>query len=108
MSMIQVSIDRDRSGGELRALYDWLQKEQMIRQHSRITLEGGKPASGEMGALFDVIQLAVNSSFQVSALIVSIASWRATRKNKGIDVTINIDADTAEITDALRRAAEDS
>jgi len=114
MRQLRIRINDGNSDDELRSLYDWLQNEPDVRQNTAISIERGEAPAGELGTTFDLIQLTVDSSFQLSSLAVSIAAWRATRK-KNIYVRVETkdrvmplsSADSQEIIEILRQLDED-
>ncbi len=87
---IRISMSGPDSDRELASLYGWLEDEQEIRQHARISMLPVKPDPAEMGTAFDVIQLVVDSGFQAANLALAYAAWRATRPARP-QVTIEIE-----------------
>ncbi|QPP07528.1 hypothetical protein G4Z16_15300 [Streptomyces bathyalis] len=57
-------------------LYDWLRTERDLRTCSEVSLVPADGVPGEMSAVFDSVQLVLDSSFQLASLAVGIASWR--------------------------------
>jgi hypothetical protein len=76
---IRISCDGEASVRDLQSLGDWLRNEPAIRQHAKITFESAPPAPGRMGTTFEVVQLAVDSAFQLASLAIAISSWRRSR-----------------------------
>jgi hypothetical protein len=67
---------------ELSSFYRWLREEPEIRNHASVTLKSTDIQPGELGAVFDIIQLVVDSSFQALSLALAFAAWRSTRTSK--------------------------
>lgn len=60
-------------------------------------LRGDQPVPGRMGSVFDVVQLVLDSGFQLANLAVARTAWRATRpappeitfERDGVKVTLS-------------------
>ncbi|MFE2042319.1 hypothetical protein ACFXAZ_15565 [Streptomyces sp. NPDC059477] len=80
---------------ELRSLYLWLSDDPYIRRNARLELGGDRPAPGTMGSALDVLQLALDSGFQLTNLALAWMTWRATRPRPP---EITIERDGTRIT----------
>ena len=77
--MIRIQVRGLDAEGELLSLHAWLQDEPAVRNNAHISLQRRVPQKGEMGSAFDIIQLSIDSSFQVLSLALAYAAWRDTR-----------------------------
>lgn len=112
--LIQLDTDTD---AELRSLVAWLRDEPDISQGAVMTLSGPPPGPGRMGAMLDVIELALDSGFQLASLVVAVAAWRQTRAGQPRvlirhgNVEVAIDGDDPQtitrIVAALKSVAPD-
>lgn len=82
---VQIRVDAREAGDELRALREWLAGEDELR--GRVTLRGAPPRPGEMGAVVDLITVAVGSGGAATVLAGSLAVWLRNRRS---DVTIEV------------------
>ena len=67
---------------ELRSLREWLGNEAEVRNRAKISTSFAPPASGEMGLDLEVLKLALETGFNIASLVMSVASWRETRRTK--------------------------
>ena len=93
--LIQIYMTGPNADSELGSLYTWLQEEPDIRHHSRMSLMSAEQSPSDMGASFEVIQLAVDSGFQTLNLALAYATWRATRPSRP---QVIIECDGAKVT----------
>ncbi|MEO3973187.1 hypothetical protein [Streptomyces sp. CAU 1734] len=91
--LIEVRLGGDDAEDDLRSFCAWLRDEPDIRRHASVTLETGAPVPGGLGAPLEVIQLVIDSSFQLASLALAYAAWRATRRNPG-DISVRRDGDS--------------
>jgi hypothetical protein len=81
---IQV-LDGPDVASEVASLWDWLRREPEFR--GRIDLEQRAPAAGEMGAVADVLAIAVGSGGAATALLTSLSGWLGQR-HAGVTVEV--------------------
>jgi Effector Associated Constant Component 1 len=96
---IRITFVGDAQERDLNSLADWLRNEPAIRQHAKITMEQPAPQTGQMGATFDAIQLAIGSGFQLANLALAIASWRRSGASKTtmiVNGTVTLDSAKTE------------
>ena len=91
-------------------LYRWLLEDPDLPPEATVTPSGEDGAVGEMGLAFDVLNLILPNSIALGSLIVSIATFRASRRDRtGTAPQISVrHADTfvavqGDGTEALRR-----
>jgi hypothetical protein len=82
---VTVRVAEGDTDGEMRSLRDWLAAEDEFR--GRLALGGKVPAPGEMGAVVDLLTVAVGSGGAATVLAGSISAWLRTRRS---DVTVEI------------------
>ncbi|QSS92582.1 MULTISPECIES: effector-associated constant component EACC1 [Streptomyces] len=72
--------DLDMPEEDLRSLYNWLMSDPAARRHAWPSLESSQePPPGAQGDVIDIISLVLGSGFSAASLLVSLASWRASR-----------------------------
>lgn len=112
---IQVSMSGEEAEQELRSFYRWLQDDEDIRRHARVSLHPNAPKQGEMGSALEAIELVLNYGFEVANFAFAYAAWRQTRRDKPkvtikrgeIEVTITDDEKTIKnIIQALNEDTE--
>jgi hypothetical protein len=98
--------------GELRSLLEWLRREDELR--GRVNLEGAVDPSGEqMGAVLDVLTVALGSGGALAVLAGSLSTW-FTQRRSDVKVTVvgpdgrRIEVDARRVRDvpALMRDVE--
>ncbi|WP_328323962.1 hypothetical protein OHA70_32065 [Kribbella sp. NBC_00382] len=82
---VTVRVAEGDAEDELRSLRDWLATDDEFR--GRLGLAGNGPAPGEMGAVVDLLTVAVGGGGVATVLAASISAWLRTRRS---DVTIEI------------------
>jgi outer membrane biogenesis lipoprotein LolB len=102
----------DRAVG-IESLSDWLRGEPELA--GRLRVAGPTPGEGELGALTEVLVVAVGSGGTLSVLATSLKTWLAQPRRSDVRIrvrreggeTVEIDADRidAEQADALLRQA---
>lgn len=84
-------VGRDRTVG-VESLSDWLRGEPELT--GRLRLGGPVPGEGELGALADVLVVAVGSGGTLSVLATSLKAWLAQPRKS--DVRIRVKRDSGE------------
>ncbi|MGW2783286.1 effector-associated constant component EACC1 [Streptomyces populi] len=79
MREFRVVLDGQGASEDLLGLARWLREDEFVGEAAKVTLPAAPPGPGHMGSAFDVIQLAVDSGFQVANLALAIAVWRRSR-----------------------------
>ncbi|MFD7922291.1 hypothetical protein ACFV3R_24080 [Streptomyces sp. NPDC059740] len=74
--MVILTFSAEEPADSQASLHTWLCRDRRVRLHARISLRPVSAPAGSMGTAFDAIQLAVDSSFQLASLILSVAAWR--------------------------------
>lgn len=74
-----IKVDGETGGEELRQLLQWLRDDEYVGEEAALTLAAAPAPPGAMGAAFDVIQLSVDSGFQVANMVLAITLWRRGR-----------------------------
>jgi hypothetical protein len=102
----------DRAGG-VESLSDWFRGEPELA--GRLRVAGPRPGEGELGALADVLVVAVGSGGALSVLATSLKAWLAQPRRSDVRIlvqrddgqTVEIDASRVdgERVDALLRQA---
>jgi Effector Associated Constant Component 1 len=104
-----IRMNDEQAQQELGSLLAWLQDEPSVRQHADLKLLPSKPIPGDMSSTFEMIQLIIDSSFQIMSLAIAYAAWRDTRPSKpgvtierdGIKVILD-DADPDAVSNIIR------
>ncbi|CCK25419.1 hypothetical protein BN159_1040 [Streptomyces davaonensis JCM 4913] len=94
---MEIAITTAADEAELRSLYLWLRDDARVRRDARVELRAEQPVPGRMGSAFDVVQLVLDSGFQLGNLALAWAAWRATRpappeitfERDGVKVTLS-------------------
>ena len=98
---IQIRVTGPETEQELSSLLAWLRADEDLRRHAHLSLVAEEPGPGDMGAGFEVIQLVVDSGFQVLSLALAYATWRTSRPTRRkVTVTIERDGSTITLEDA--------
>lgn len=98
----------------LRSFAQWLEEEQEIRRHAVITWPAAVPGAGDMGGALEVVQLVLDSSFQLAALALAYTTWRSTRSDAPAvtvsrgGVRITLDSSDPEVVARLVRELEEA
>lgn len=93
---------------ELASLYGRLIREDDVRQHANVSLQGAAPREGEQGAgPAEILQLILDDGFQAASLAIAYAAWRGARPRHPGRMTLRCGdvAVTLEGTDAETAAA---
>ncbi|WP_217198290.1 effector-associated constant component EACC1 [Streptomyces buecherae] len=114
---IQLRVHDPSDDNDPHSLYQWLGDAAPRLRADGVHLRrlGAAPRPGEMGGAFDVIQFVFDSSVQLGALAVAIATWRAAHATRG-ESSLTVERDGRRVTltgvdvsdpDAVRRALEE-
>jgi hypothetical protein len=95
-AQLNFTIDGDDDGSELHVLQDWLVADSDLRD-ADIQLHPGSVEAGHMGALTDALQVALPHAIAAGHLVLAIASWWPTRRNKHA-VKLTVNGVTVEVT----------
>ncbi|WP_328997877.1 PLP-dependent lyase/thiolase [Kribbella sp. NBC_00709] len=82
---VTVRVSGQDSEDELRSLRDWLATDDAFR--GRVTMERSHRSPEDMGAVIDLLVVAVGSGGAATVLAGAIATWLRTRRS---DVTVEI------------------
>lgn len=104
---VRISCVGQDSAGGIESLSDWLHGERELA--GRLRLTGPVPGQNELGALADVLVVAVGSGGTLSVLATSLKAWLAQPHKpdfrvrvEGADgLTVEIDAKRADVTSVL-------
>ncbi|WP_328871127.1 hypothetical protein OHT76_13925 [Streptomyces sp. NBC_00287] len=109
---VQLRLSDDPDGGELKQLYDWLIEERESGLDAEIGLRTGVSSGGDstMGDPLDIIQLVLESLFQLTSLGFIIIEFRRARRPRshviverdGRRATLRPDATPEEVEAFLR------
>jgi hypothetical protein len=97
---IMVSSNDQRS---VSSLYDWLCGEDELR--GQVSLTRGTPRPDEMGALANIITVAIGSGGAATVLIGSLTTWVTQRRNA--EVTLKITSRAGRVVEINARGAAD-
>lgn len=100
---VRVSLVGDDVAGELESLDDWLRGEPELA--GRVKMLAPMPKFGELGALADVLVVAVGSGGTLSVLAAALHAWLSQPRRSDIRVRIKRGDDVVEI-DGHRVGAE--
>jgi hypothetical protein len=84
---------------ELKSLYRWLSRDMMLSQHAKVSFQQGDHRPGEMGGVFDLINVLLADAGVVAgigSLAVAVKTWRGTRsrppaikiERNGVTITV--------------------
>jgi hypothetical protein len=101
---------------DVAALYRWLRSDDDLR--GRVRLDQPTPGPGEMGALAEIVTVAVSSGGLVTALAGALTGWLAQRRRTPVTVevavgsrtgfrTVRIDSPDPAVAERLLREAVD-
>ncbi|MEV0399166.1 hypothetical protein [Actinoallomurus sp. NPDC050550] len=109
---------RIASGGSdddvLRSFARWLGEEPEIRRHAVINGLAAVPGAGDMGGALEVVQLVLDSGFQLANLALAYTAWRSTRSDAPAvtvsrgGVSITLASGDAEVVARLVRELEEA
>lgn len=98
MPELRIAVDGDEGGRQARSLRDWLLATDEVRTAARIDLESPDAGPDEMGAVLDIVKLALDTGFSAGGLAVAIAAWRQSRTDRPTIILIR-DERTESIAD---------
>jgi hypothetical protein len=104
-----IRMNDEQAQQELGSLLAWLEDEPSVRQHADLKLVPSPAVPGDMSSTFEMIQLIIDSSFQIMNLAIAYAAWRDTRPSRpgvtierdGIKVALD-DADPDAVSNIIR------
>ena len=104
----------DEAGELAEGLYQWLLDEADARRYADVSLVAVEPREGELGVVFDVVQLILNSGFSAASLGYTVAQWKKTNapqvsvifERDGKTVTVS-GTSTEEVERAIQRLIEE-
>ncbi|MET8838710.1 hypothetical protein ABZW67_01245 [Streptomyces rubiginosohelvolus] len=79
---VSIKIASADAESELRSLFLWLKDDPYFRRNARVQMGSTRPAEGRMGGVFDSVELALSSTFDISNLVLAWCTWRATRPKR--------------------------
>jgi hypothetical protein len=77
------------------SLLNWLNNNEYLKANGR--LEVTKSTSGQSSGV-EIIQLILNSGFDLANLVLAIAKWRTEARDKAAPVTVTVDERTTELS----------
>lgn len=92
----------------------WLEEEPEIRRHAVITWRAAVPDAGDMGGALEVVQLVLDSGFQLANFALAYTAWRSTRSDAPAvtvsrgGVSITLGSGDAEVVARLVRELEEA
>ncbi len=104
----------DSDEDALRSFARWLGEEPEVRHHAVITWSAAVPGAGDMGGALEVVQLVLDSGFQLANLALAYAAWRSTRSDAPAvtvsrgGVSITLGSGDAEVVARLVRELEEA
>jgi hypothetical protein len=101
---VRVSLAGGDVAGELESLDDWLQGEPELA--GRVKMPTPAPRRGELGALADVLVVAVGSGGTLSVLAASLHAWLSQPRRSDVRVRVQRGEGRVVEIDAHRIAAE--
>ncbi|MDI2130125.1 effector-associated constant component EACC1 [Yinghuangia seranimata] len=75
--------DATEDGEATLELYEWLMDDLDVRRATGPSLTGKVPGPGEMGSVYEVVELVVNQAVDLGNLLLSLAVWRSQRSRRG-------------------------
>ncbi|MHC3472158.1 effector-associated constant component EACC1 [Streptomyces sp. 7R007] len=108
---VRLRLPDDPDGVELKQLYDWLIRDHELHPVADISLRAGsarEPDDVTMGDAFDIVQLVLDSGFQLASLGAALLAWRRAQRPRSVivveyrGVRVELPADTSpETVDAF-------
>ncbi|MEU3601430.1 hypothetical protein ABZ714_22325 [Streptomyces sp. NPDC006798] len=104
---VSVTVDDGHGGaGDPLELFRWLSLDPDLKTTARLTLRPAPPGRGEMGGAFEVVSAVLGHTLALSALVVAVANWRATRGERSPGVRIERDGVVVEVHDGSPETVE--
>jgi hypothetical protein len=94
---ISIRITDPHNEGAYLSLHNWLNNNEYLKVNGR--LEVTKSTSGQSSGVV-VMQLILNSGFDLANLVLAIAKWRTEARDKAAPVTVTVDERTTELSEA--------
>lgn len=95
--------------GELRSLQGWLRADPEVRRAAAVEVRGSVPGPGEMGTVFDVLELVTGNGWSAASFVLAVVAWRQSRPQgprveirRGETVIVLTDCSGEEIERATR------
>jgi hypothetical protein len=107
--IITATIEGDDEGSEVASLYRWLISDPEVRSAAGLSLEADGTQAGQMGSGLDLVQAVLSDGIGAASLVVSVASWRATRPKhirvilRQGDKEVSVETDDADAAIELAR-----
>lgn len=94
---LDIRVEAQRADEELRSLYAWLRAEDDLR--GMVSLVGGKPSPGQMGALAEVLAVTLGSGGAAAVLVRSVTVWlQQRRSDTSVEITTSETERTVKVT----------
>jgi Effector Associated Constant Component 1 len=78
--VITIKFEGPEAPADLASFYDWLLREDDVRQKAEISMAAETPVDGSMGGGWEeAVQLVLNYGFQSASLALAYATWRGSR-----------------------------
>ncbi|MFI6511666.1 hypothetical protein ACIBCT_29025 [Streptosporangium sp. NPDC050855] len=111
--IIHIDMTGSEAEEELRSFYRWLQDDEDVRRHARVSLRQSSPRESEMGSALEAIDLVLSNGFELANFTLAYIAWRATRRQKtkvtfkrgDIEVTVS-DADDQTVKNIIQTLNE--
>ncbi|GAA3020270.1 effector-associated constant component EACC1 [Streptosporangium longisporum] len=93
--IINVNMSGSEAEEELRSFYRWLQDDEDVRRHARVSVRQSSPRESEMGSALEAIDLVLSNGFELANFTLAYLAWRATRRQK---VAVTLKRGDVEVT----------
>jgi hypothetical protein len=95
---VKIVVQGEHDDQSLTSLYRWLAEDREVARDAAITPVATPPGRGEMGGAFEVINVVLSQAIALGGLLVSCATWRASRPRAPV-VRIERDGVTVTVED---------
>ncbi|MFC5831051.1 effector-associated constant component EACC1 [Nonomuraea insulae] len=92
---VQLNVEGDNRGDELRDLYGWLSEEPELR--GRIRIIEAPPEPGTLGTAPDLLQLLLGAGGAFATMATVLVAWLGTRRGE-VSVKVSRGEDSVELT----------